>query len=37
MLDGKGGGRPDSAMAGGKALEKIPEVMQAIPDMLKSQ
>jgi alanyl-tRNA synthetase len=35
-LDGKGGGRPDSAMAGGKALHKIPEVMKGIPELLKT-
>lgn len=35
-LDGKGGGRPDSAMAGGKALDKIPSVILEIPDIIKS-
>ncbi len=36
QLDGKGGGRPDSAMAGGKALAKVPEVMALVPDLINS-
>jgi alanyl-tRNA synthetase len=36
LLDGKGGGRPDSAMAGGKALAKVPEVMAQVPDLINS-
>jgi len=35
-LDGKGGGRPDSAMAGGKALDKIPAVMAQVPQIIQS-
>ena len=34
MLDGKGGGRADSAMAGGKDVEKVPLVMQQVPQLL---
>jgi len=33
MLDGKGGGRPDLAMAGGKAIDRIPEVINQVPGL----
>ncbi|MDD2230181.1 MAG: alanine--tRNA ligase [Candidatus Cloacimonetes bacterium] len=36
MLDGKGGGRPESAMAGGKALDKIQDVMQDAVNIIKT-
>jgi alanyl-tRNA synthetase len=36
LLDGKGGGRPDSAMAGGKALDKVTEVMDKTPEIIKN-
>ena len=31
IVDGKGGGRPDMAMAGGKSTEKVNELLQQIP------
>ncbi|MDY0151091.1 MAG: alanine--tRNA ligase [Candidatus Cloacimonas sp.] len=34
LLDGKGGGRPDSAMAGGKALNMVPEVMNKVAEII---
>jgi len=34
IVDGKGGGRADMAMAGGKAVEKIPELMEKIPSII---
>lgn len=37
ILGGKGGGRPDSAMAGGKDAQKVDEVLAALPGMLKEQ
>jgi len=36
MLDGKGGGRPDLAMAGGKAIDRIPEVINQIPGLFSN-
>jgi len=35
QLDGKGGGKPDLAMAGGKAIAKLPEVMQLVPELIR--
>ncbi|MFO8144546.1 MAG: alanine--tRNA ligase [Candidatus Syntrophosphaera sp.] len=35
-LGGKGGGRPDSAMAGGSGAENIPNLMEKLPDIIKS-
>jgi alanyl-tRNA synthetase len=35
-LGGKGGGRPDSAMAGGSGAENIPNLMDKLPDIIKS-
>ena len=35
LVDGRGGGRPDMAMAGGKAVEKIETLMNEIPNVLK--
>ncbi|GAB1468256.1 hypothetical protein MASR2M64_09690 [Candidatus Cloacimonadota bacterium] len=35
-LDGKGGGRPESAMAGGKALDKIQDVMRDAVNIIKT-
>ena len=37
ICGGKGGGRPDSAMAGGQDLSKIDEALAAAADILKSQ
>lgn len=34
QLEGKGGGRPDAAMAGGKAIEKLPEVIKTVPELI---
>ncbi len=34
-MDGKGGGRPDAAMAGGKDVSKLPEVIKAVPELVK--
>jgi len=34
IVDGRGGGKPDMAMAGGKAVDKIPELMAQIPHLL---
>ncbi|MBQ7502385.1 alanine--tRNA ligase [bacterium] len=36
-LDGKGGGRPDMAMAGGKNLAKLDEVLAQAADILRLQ
>ncbi len=36
LCGGKGGGRPDMAMAGGKEIEKTAEAMAAVSDILKS-
>ncbi|MBN1327013.1 MAG: alanine--tRNA ligase [Candidatus Cloacimonetes bacterium] len=35
LFDGKGGGRPDMAMAGGKHPAKIDSVLKMIPEILK--
>ncbi len=35
ILGGKGGGRPDSAMAGGKDVNKIPEVIKAAKNLIQ--
>ena len=32
VCDGKGGGRPDSAMAGGKDVSKVDAVVAAVAD-----
>ncbi|MCD4650705.1 MAG: alanine--tRNA ligase, partial [Candidatus Cloacimonetes bacterium] len=37
MLGGKGGGRPDMAMAGGKETAKIDEVIAHIPEIIKKR
>ena len=34
MTGGKGGGRPDNAMAGGKEISKIAEALGAAKDLL---
>ncbi len=36
IVGGKGGGRPDMAMAGGKDVSKIEEALKQIPNILKS-
>lgn len=33
-LGGKGGGRPDSAMAGGTNPEKLPLIVQRLPELI---
>jgi alanyl-tRNA synthetase len=35
-LGGGGGGRPDLAQAGAKDASKLPEVLAAVPDMLRA-
>ena len=35
LVGGKGGGRPDMAMAGGKDANKIPEVMTKVKEIIK--
>ena len=35
LCDGKGGGRPDMAQAGGKKLENIPLVLEKIEECLQ--
>jgi alanyl-tRNA synthetase len=35
IAGGKGGGRPDSAMSGGRDLDKIPEALAAAEEILK--
>ncbi|MGC9362842.1 MAG: DHHA1 domain-containing protein, partial [Candidatus Syntrophosphaera sp.] len=35
-LGGKGGGRPDSAMAGGSGPDKIPALLEKLPDIVRS-
>jgi len=34
VVEGRGGGKPDMAMAGGKAIDKLPELMARIPLLL---
>jgi alanyl-tRNA synthetase len=34
VTGGKGGGRPDSAMSGGKEISKIPEALEKVKDFL---
>ena len=34
ICGGKGGGRPDSAMSGGRDLDKIPEALKAVEELL---
>ena len=36
QLGGGGGGRPDLAQAGGKEASKLPEVLRAVPDLLRA-
>ncbi len=36
LLGGKGGGRPDSAMAGGKDIEALPSLIPNIPSIISS-
>ncbi|MDY6915640.1 MAG: alanine--tRNA ligase [Candidatus Cloacimonadota bacterium] len=35
IVDGKGGGRPDMAMAGGKNVDKINELIQNVPKIVR--
>ena len=35
ICGGKGGGRPDSAMSGGKDIDKIPEALAKVEELLK--
>ena len=35
ICGGKGGGRPDSAMSGGKDIDKIPEALARVEELLK--
>lgn len=35
-LEGKGGGKPDLAMAGGKAIDKLTEVMGQVPEFIET-
>lgn len=37
VIGGKGGGRPDSAMAGGNDASKLDEMLSAIPQLLSAQ
>ncbi|MBR4868983.1 MAG: alanine--tRNA ligase, partial [Clostridia bacterium] len=37
IVGGKGGGRPDSAMAGGSDVTKLEELLKAIPDLVAEQ
>jgi alanyl-tRNA synthetase len=36
LCGGKGGGRPDMAMAGGKELNKVADAMAKVPEILKN-
>ncbi|MDZ4182376.1 MAG: alanine--tRNA ligase [Candidatus Cloacimonadaceae bacterium] len=36
LLGGKGGGRADSAMAGGKDVHQLPHAIASVPDIIKS-
>ncbi len=35
IIDGRGGGKPDMAMAGGKEVDKLPELMSKFPTLIK--
>ena len=35
ICGGKGGGRPDFAMSGGKDIDKIPEALAKVEELLK--
>ena len=37
MVDGKGGGRPDFAQAGGRQPENLPAALQAVPEMVREE
>lgn len=37
MTGGNGGGRPDSAAAGGKDVAKVPQALEAVCDVVKAQ
>ena len=37
IAGGSGGGRPDSAMAGGKDITKVDEALNVVDDVLKNQ
>lgn len=37
LMDGKGGGRPDFAQAGGRQPGKLPEALEAVPELVKRQ
>ncbi|WP_455199235.1 DHHA1 domain-containing protein, partial [Kaarinaea lacus] len=37
QVGGKGGGRPDMAMAGGNDPSRLAEALQAVPDWVRSQ
>ncbi len=37
MVDGKGGGRPDFAQAGGRQPERLPEALTAVPEMVREE
>ncbi len=37
IVGGKGGGRPDSAMAGGTDLAKVDELLKAVPNLVAEQ
>ncbi len=37
IVDGKGGGRPDFAQAGGRRPEKLPDALTAVPQMVREE
>ncbi len=37
LMDGKGGGRPDFAQAGGRQPSKLPDALGAVPELVKRQ
>ena len=37
LVGGNGGGRPDSAAAGGKDVAKVEQALNAVCDVVKSQ